>query len=62
MKLDAIWIMYAVVFGGLGILLIALGKLMTGFLMCSGVLGWLFVANNTGQLWTKDEDEEYEDD
>ncbi len=62
MKLDAIWIMYAVVFGGLGICLIALGKLMTGFLMCAGVLGWLFVANNAGQLWVKDEDEEYEDD
>lgn len=62
MKLDAIWIMYAVVFGGLGILLIALGSVMTGFLMCAGVLGWLFVANNASQLWIKDEDEEYEDD
>jgi len=58
MKLDTIWIMYAVVFGGLGILLIALGSELTGFLMCSGVLGWLFVANNTGQLWIEDEDEE----
>jgi hypothetical protein len=62
MKLDTIWIMYAVVFGGLGILLIALGSVLTGFLMVSGVLGWLFVANNTGQLWHEDEDEEYEDD
>jgi len=62
MKLDTIWIMYAVVFGGLGILLIALDALMPGFLMCSGVLGWLFVANNTNQLFIEDEDEEYEDD
>jgi hypothetical protein len=62
MKLDTIWIMYAVVFGGLGILLIALGSELTGFLMVFGVLGWLFVANNTGQLWHEDEDEEYEDD
>ena len=62
MKLDTVWIMYAVVFGGLGILLIALGSELTGFLMCSGVLGWSFVANNTGQLWHEDEDEEYEDD
>ena len=58
MKLDTVWIMYAVVFGGLGILLIALGSELTGFLMCSGVLGWLFVANNTGQLWHEDDDEE----
>ncbi len=62
MKLDAIWIMYAVVFGGLGIWLIALGSIMTGILMCAGVLGWLFVANNAGQLFIEDDDEEYEDD
>ena len=59
--MNSLWIMFAVVFGGLGIWLIALDSLMSGFLMCSGVLGWLFVANNTGQLFTKD-DEEYEND
>tara|TARA_B110000037_G_scaffold30483_1_gene36545 strand:- start:39350 stop:39514 length:165 start_codon:yes stop_codon:yes gene_type:complete len=54
--------MFALVFGGAGVTLIALDALMPGFLMCSGVLGWLFVANNTNQLFIEDEDEEYEDD
>jgi hypothetical protein len=35
--------------------------LLTGFLMCSGVLGWLFVANNTGQLF-ESEDPTYDED
>ena len=61
--INPLWIMFALVFGGLGIWLIALDALMAGWLMCSGVLGWLFVANNTGQLFINDEeDEEYEDD
>jgi hypothetical protein len=54
------WILFTIVFGGAGVALIALGDLMTGFLMCSGVLGWLFVANNTGQLF-EDEDPTYEE-
>ena len=62
MQINPLWIMFALVFGGLGIWLIALDALMAGWLMCSGVLGWLFVANNTGQLFIEDEDEEYEDD
>ena len=49
--------MFAVVFGGMGLVLIYLGSL-SGYLMCMGVLGWLFVANNTGQLFTEDEDED----
>ena len=61
MQINPLWIMFALVFGGAGVTLIALDALMPGFLMCSGVLGWLFVANNTGQLF-EDEDEEYEDD
>ena len=56
------WIVFTLAFGGAGVALIALGDLLTGFLMCSGVLGWLFVANNTNQLFIEDEDEEYEDD
>jgi hypothetical protein len=31
---------------------------LSGFLMCSGVLGWLFVANNTGQLFIEDDEDE----
>ena len=62
MKIDTTWLLFGVVVSGLGIALIALGSVLTGFLMVSGVLGWLFVANNTGQLWHEDEDEEYEDD
>jgi len=59
MQVNPLWIMFALVFGGLGIWLIALDSL-AGYLMCFGVLGWLFVANNTNQLFI--EDEEYEDD
>tara|TARA_B110000046_G_scaffold6837_1_gene7183 strand:- start:565 stop:753 length:189 start_codon:yes stop_codon:yes gene_type:complete len=62
MQINPLWIMFALVFGGAGVTLIALDALMPGFLMCSGVLGWLFVANNTNQLFIEDEDEEYEDD
>ena len=61
MKIDTKWLLFTLFFGGLGICLIALGSL-SGYLICFGVLGWLFVANNTGQLWHEDEDEEYEDD
>jgi|TARA_B110000858_G_scaffold39217_1_gene44534 O-antigen/teichoic acid export membrane protein len=61
MQINPMWIMFTLVFGGLGIWLIALDSL-AGYLMCFGVLGWLFVANNTGQLFIEDEDEEYEDD
>ena len=59
--IDSRWIMFAVVFGGLGIGLIILGSLLTGYLMCVGVLGWLFVANNTGQLFINDDEDEEED-
>jgi hypothetical protein len=31
---------------------------LTGFLMCGGALGWLLVANNTGQLFIEDDDED----
>lgn len=62
MKIDTTWLLFGVVAGGMGVALIALGSLLSGYLMCAGVLGWLFVANNTGQLWIEDEDEEYEDD
>jgi len=55
--MNGLWIGFTVVFGGMGIALIALGSL-AGYLMCMGVLGWLFVANNTGQLFTEDEDED----
>ena len=59
--INPLWIMFALVFGGLGIWLIILGSLLTGYLMCVGVLGWLFVANNTGQLFINDEEDEEED-
>ena len=45
------------IFHGLGICLIILDSL-SGYLMCFGVLGWLFVANNTGQLFIEEDDEE----
>jgi len=57
LKMNGLWVMFAVVFGGMGLVLIYLGSL-SGYLMCMGVLGWLFVANNTGQLFTEDEDED----
>ena len=55
--MNGLWVMFAVVFGGMGLVLMYLGSL-SGYLMCMGVLGWLFVANNTGQLFTEDEDED----
>ena len=58
MKIDTTWLLFGVVAGGMGVALIALGSLLSGFLMCSGVLGWLFVANNTGQLFIEEDDEE----
>ena len=61
MKIDTTWLLFGVVAGGMGVALIALGSLLSGFLMCSGVLGWLFVANNTGQLFIEDEDDVDED-
>jgi len=54
-----IWIVFIIVFGGAGVALIALGDLMSGFGMCCIVLGWLFVANNTGHLF-EDEDPTYD--
>ena len=56
-----IWIVFIIVFGGAGVALIALGDLMSGFLMCCITLGWLFVANNTGHLF-EDEDPVYDED
>jgi hypothetical protein len=58
MKIDTTWLLFGVVAGGMGVTLIALGSLLSGFLMCSGVLGWLFVANNTGQLFIEDDEDE----
>jgi hypothetical protein len=55
--MNGLWVMFAVVFGGMGLVLMYLGSL-SGYLMCMGVLGWLVVANNTGQLFTEDEDED----
>ena len=55
--MNGLWVMFTVVFGGMGLVLMYLGSL-SGYLMCMGVLGWLFVANNTGQLFTEDEDED----
>jgi len=52
-----LWIMFTVFFGGLGIWLIALDSL-SGYFMCYGVLIWLFIANNTDQLFIEDDDEE----
>ena len=63
MRVNGLWIMFTLVFGGMGIALLALGDLLTGYLMCTGVLGWLFVANNTGRLFIEDDDdEEWEND
>ena len=59
------WIVFTIVFGGAGIALMALGDLMLGYAMCVAVLGWLFVANNTGQLFEEEDptyDEEEADD
>jgi len=50
------WILFTLVFGGAGVALMYLGELMLGYAMCVAVLGWLFVANNTGQLFEEDED------
>ena len=58
------WILFTIVFGGAGVALMALGDLMLGYAICVGVLGWLFVANNTGQLFEEEDptyDEEDED-
>lgn len=57
--MNGLWVMFAVVFGGMGLVLMYLGSL-SGYLMCMGVLGWLFVANNTGQLFTEEEEDESE--
>ena len=54
------WIVFTIVFGGAGIALMALGDLMLGYAICVAVLGWLFVANNTGQLF-EDEDPTYDE-
>ena len=59
------WILFTIVFGGAGIALMYLGELMLGYAMCVAVLGWLFVANNTGQLFEEEDpiyDEEEADD
>ena len=58
--INPLWIVFTLFFGGLGISLIVLDSL-SGYLICFGVLGWLFVANNTGQLFIED-DEDYEND
>jgi hypothetical protein len=55
--INPLWIAFTLFFGGLGICLIILDSL-SGYLMCFGVLGWLFVANNTDQLFIEDDDEE----
>jgi len=57
MQINPLWIVFTLFFGGLGICLIVLDAL-AGYLMCFGVLGWLFVANNTDQLFIEDDDEE----
>jgi|TARA_B110000240_G_scaffold148525_1_gene164327 hypothetical protein len=54
------WIVFTIVFGGAGVALMALGDLMLGYAICVGVLGWLFIANNTGQLF-EDEDPTYDE-
>ena len=54
------WIVFTLAFGGAGVALMSQGS-STGYLMCMGVLGWLFVANNTGQLF-EDEDPTYDED
>jgi len=61
MKIDITWLLFGVVAGGMGAALIAIGSVLSGFLMCSGVLGWLFVANNTGQLFIEDDNDDEED-
>ena len=55
------WIVFTIVFGGAGVALMALGDLMLGYAICVGVLGWLFIANNTGQLF-EEEDPTYDED
>jgi hypothetical protein len=57
MQINPLWIVFTLFFGGLGICLIVL-DVLAGYLMCFGVLGWLFVANNTDQLFIEDDDEE----
>lgn len=58
MQINPLWIVFTLFFGGLGIWLIVLDAL-AGYLMCYGVLVWLFIANNTDQLFIeKDDDEE----
>jgi len=54
------WILFTIVFGGAGAALMFTGAMLTGYLMCAGVLGWLFIANNTGQLF-EDEDPTYDE-
>ena len=55
--INPLWIAFTLFFCGLGICLIILDSL-SGYLICFGVLGWLFVANNTGQLFIEEDDEE----
>jgi hypothetical protein len=55
------WIVFTLAFGGAGVALMYLGELMLGYAMCVAVLGWLFVANNTGQLF-EEEDPTYDED
>jgi hypothetical protein len=57
MQINPLWIVFTVFFGGLGICLIVL-DMLAGYLMCYGVLVWLFIANNTDQLFIKKDDEE----
>lgn len=58
------WILFTIVFGGAGVALMYLGdfgQAILGYAMCVAVLGWLFVANNTGQLF-EEEDPTYDED
>ena len=49
MKIDTTWLLFGVVAGGMGVALIALGSLLSGFLMC-GPVYWV------GCLWPTTQD------
>jgi hypothetical protein len=64
MQVNVKLVIFTVLFGGMGLALMALGDYVTGYLMCCGVLLWLFIVNNTGHLFieTDDDNEDYEND
>jgi len=58
---NTLWMAFTLLFGVHGICRIILDSI-AGYLMCYGVLVWLFIANNTDQLFIEKEKEDEEED